>query len=238
MADPINDILDIGGDGGVDPAAGKEPGGGGAPKPTIDQKVSELEKSNKELADSNKNLSELVRQQAEENKPFKDFYNKVTGVKDDEDKKADAIARQQAFADDPEAATRDMIKKEMDGLENKVKKESAFNVIDRAMREIDKRFKVDWDKHSEIIVEQLKSFDKTAKKDKPVETLIKACRLAGKDILKAHTGDLPPTTIQGRRGGQLIIDDESSKIKKRVLKNSKKKSGGDNILGLPSAEKK
>jgi hypothetical protein len=235
MPDPIEDILQVDRDDGVNPPAGDGPGGDGAPKPSNDQKIAQLEKSNEELQKSNKDLQELVRQQSEDVTRFKDFYDSVTGVKDEKEKKKIALERQKAYDEDPVAVTRQIIREEMAEVKESVQKESRTNFVDRAMREVDKKFEVDWDKHFPVIVEQLKNFSKKAKEDDPVGTLTKACKLAGSDILKARTENLPPTTEGGgRRGNPPKGESEAEKIKNRILKSQTK---SDNIFGLPPKKK-
>ncbi len=208
-----------------DPSAA--PGSGDPKDP--DKKDPEFQK----LLETNKNLSEQIRQIAEENKSIKDFFDKIRGIPDEQKKKEAYQEWLKTYDADPKAAIEEAVANGIAGLKTKVAVTAKSLEVRDAMSNIDKKYFIDWDKDYKKITETLKRFNRDELEKNYEKSLLDACRLAG--VLKKKA-DAPNYTEPHHRGGATRpaspteAEAESKAVNDRLTARGKKKS--DNVFGV------
>lgn len=212
----------------------EDPGTSGETKPDDEKKPKEIPKptdNSKEVAsltESNKNLQEQVRQLSEKNKEFSGFIDRVKGIPNTDKEKEEQVKILRQFEEDPIAVINMLVAQKLTEVDEKVTKSEVNNTIDRAMREIDKEYEIDWEKNYQKIIPLLNEFDKETRMRNPKDILVKAARLAG--VIKKRDKSAPPYVEgEGTGVGGEKKTSEADNIKKGIL-NAGKKS--DNLFGI------
>jgi len=192
-----------------------------APNPAIELK-GEIERLKKESAD----LKEQIRQFAEENKEYKDFKQRLFGDPKTEEEKRRAILEEQKYNEDPVGFMEEKLK----NLEKRIDTKETKKLVDKALREVQRDYDIDFDKVYPKIVQELKGFSEEAKAKDPKGCLLKACRLAGvlkpkkKDASNYITGE--GSSKANNKKAQKSIEE---KVKARILGKVKK---SNNMFGI------
>ena len=193
-----------------------------------DDRIAKLEKR---LKDS----QEFIRQQGETIKGLENFKKRLTEEPEDEKKKREELELRSRFDDDPISAMDEMIERKMDkklsgmkDLEEKVDLNSTTNTVRDAMRQIEKDYEIDWDKHSKKVIAELDNVSEDLRKKDKKKALIKAMKLAG--VLKKRDKS-SPTYIEGGGGAPTEKQkaDEAQRWKDRVFGKKKK---AENVFGI------
>ena len=210
------------------PAASREESDGARTSTSEDSKA--VNEKISTLEESNKNLQEQLRQQSEEMKPFKEFFDRVTGNTEDEKKKIEAQNILRKFEEDPIGVTNELIKKNLVPLEDAFLQNVSQSRTKEAMSAIDRKFKVDWGKHSKKIVENLAKFSLEQRKKDPEGILEAACKLAGALPEKSSDKELPVVEETIRPGSRPAPKEHEDKVNERMNSFGKRKK--DNIFGI------
>jgi len=177
-----------------------------------------------------KDQREMIRQQGETIKELKEWRDRLVGKTDEDEAKKKELEIRQKFEEDPLKTVDELVEQKIREIREKVETESITNRIDRIMREIDKEYDIDWDKNYPKIVSYLEDFDEKAKREKPKEVLLAACKLAGILKKKETTSTGVPPYIEGTTGTPGAKGKtEEELIKERII-GKKKKS--NNVFGV------
>jgi hypothetical protein len=217
--DDLDSILDL--DGGDDPSKGGPAGPSGG-EPPKDSSPEELKAKVDNLEATNKDLSEQIRQISEQNKSLSEFFDRLRGNPDEEKKKQEMQEWLKKYDTDPRGAINDAIAAKMGGLDKKVDLTEKTATVREVMRDLDKKYEVDWTKHKEINT-HLKRFSRKEIEEDYHKAILDACRLAGVIKLKKAT---PPNFVEepGRGGGRPTQGSDEDSVSSRLEKRRKKKS--------------
>jgi len=192
--------------------------------------VKDLKDKYEKLERSYKDQQEFLRQRNEEIKDFQDWKSKITGMDEEQKKKEIEKEIRERYNEDPLSVIYEIAGKIADEKVGKSKQEiedlKAKNLEDKMqtiMNDIDKEYEVDWDQNATKISDQLEYFSEKAKKEKPKEVLLSACRAAG--VLKPRSTE-EPTHIEEGHGvypSKAAVEKEAAKIKKGILGAKPKK---------------
>ena len=227
--DPINDVDNLLNLDGIDdqtpPAAGDGTPAPGDPKPADD-----VNKKLNDLSEANKNLTEQMRQVTENNKTLSNFRDKVVGNTDEEKDRIAAQERAKNYEEDPVGTTQKMIREELSTVKDGLNLVGQTGVVDRAMRQIDENYDINWDKDYQKVKDQLKKFSDKSIKEDPEGTLLASAKLAGV-AKKRENPNLPSQFERHRKGGNLPKDQQKGDdINSRLDKYANKKK--DNVFGI------
>lgn len=192
--------------------------------------LSLIQKEIATLRQQNKDLQELIRQRSvddSEIEELKKFKKRIVGESDEELERRKRQEILDKYDSDPISFINEKFEERAKELENKEIK----NRLATAMKSLQKKYIVDFDRDYPKIVAQLNNFSKEAKRKNPEKVLLDACRLA-KVIKKREVKDIPTSiTGSGRNGGVPNQDNltEAEMIKKRFLGKSKKST---NVFGI------
>ena len=176
-----------------------------------------------ELLESNKQLQEQVRQMAETNKGMAEFLDTIRGNPKTEAEKKKKQETLKMFDQDPEATVRQIMREELSGVKTELFMEKTTNNVDRAMKEVDKDYVVDWDKDWQKVAGELKKFAMEVKQKDPKGTLLSACRLAGCIKKRAvSTGEPPIVAANTKPGSRPAPAKHSETVNSRLDKIGKK----------------
>ena len=222
MLKPINDLLDLD---DADDQTLSSPNGDEPKKEeekTLDV-VSEFDRRDKIIKDQR----ELIRQLGEDLKSVQTWKDKITGKDETEQNKQTELQLRKDYEQDELGTISKIMTNEINKVRDDVTLVKTTQEIDRAMREIDRDYVVNWDNNAKEIVSQIGYFSPEARKENAKAILIKACQLAGV-IKKRETKTAPFVENSGSETKQFIAK-ESDKIKARIFGKQKKSS---NIFGV------
>lgn len=184
------------------------------------EKDEDIEAIKKQLKDQ----QEYIRQQSETIKDLSAFKDKIVGPKPDEEEKQRMKELQMKYDQNPVGTTIELIEERLNQTNKRIEHNSASNMVEKAMRDIDRNYIVDWDKDYTLIVDQLNNFTLDARKKNPQSILLQACRMAG--VIKKRSKPLP-THIEGegRETGSRkpANKTEADSIKERFEKYAERK---------------
>ena len=152
----------------------------------------------------------------------------MLGLDEDQKKGAIELELRKKFDEDPLSVINDLVNQRVSEINSTIEKERTVNRVDSVMADIDKEYIVDWDKDFVKIKPHLDYFSDKAKREKPKEVLLSACRMAG--VLKTREdGDF--NYVQSSKSNGAIKKSEMVKIEKSI-KDSMKSKAPKNIFGI------